>query len=103
MGLTDDDVREILRIIDESRLDELRIDMPGFQLHVRRGGAPLPAAEPPPARPPAPAARAAPPPGRPPPPGPPRRRRPTVALRAPSPGPPPTATPRSTPRCSARS
>ena len=40
MGLTDDDVREILRIIDESELDELRIDMPGFKLHVRRGGAP---------------------------------------------------------------
>jgi acetyl-CoA carboxylase biotin carboxyl carrier protein len=40
MGLTDDDVREILRIIDESELDELRIDMPGFRLHVRRGGAP---------------------------------------------------------------
>jgi acetyl-CoA carboxylase biotin carboxyl carrier protein len=49
MGLTDDDVREILRIIDESELDELRIDMPGFRLHVRRGGAPPaePAAEPP--------------------------------------------------------
>ena len=42
MGLTDDDVREILRIIDESELDELRIDMPGFRLHVRRGGAPAP-------------------------------------------------------------
>jgi acetyl-CoA carboxylase biotin carboxyl carrier protein len=41
MGLTDDDVREILRIIDESELDELRIDMPGFKLHVRRGGAPV--------------------------------------------------------------
>jgi len=40
MGLTDDDVREILRIIDESELDELRIDMPGFRLHVRRGAAP---------------------------------------------------------------
>jgi len=37
MGLTDEDVREILRIIDESDLDELRIDMPGFRLHVRRG------------------------------------------------------------------
>jgi acetyl-CoA carboxylase biotin carboxyl carrier protein len=49
MGLTDDDVREILRIIDESRLDELRIDMPDFQLHVRRGAAPPPApAQPPP-------------------------------------------------------
>jgi acetyl-CoA carboxylase biotin carboxyl carrier protein len=48
MGLTDDDVREILRIIDESQLDELRIDMPGFKLHVRRGAAPAgsePAAE----------------------------------------------------------
>ncbi len=42
MGLTDDDVREILRIIDESELDELRIDMPHFRLHVRRGGAPPP-------------------------------------------------------------
>jgi acetyl-CoA carboxylase biotin carboxyl carrier protein len=42
MGLTDDDVREILRIIDESKLEELQIDMPGFKLHVRRGGAPAP-------------------------------------------------------------
>jgi acetyl-CoA carboxylase biotin carboxyl carrier protein len=40
MGLSDEDVREILRIIDESQLDELRIDMDGFQLHVRRGGVP---------------------------------------------------------------
>jgi acetyl-CoA carboxylase biotin carboxyl carrier protein len=64
MGLSDDDVREILRIIDESQLDELRIDMPDFRLHVRRGGAPPPAAEtPPPERrgEPAPAAPAAPP------------------------------------------
>src|SRR3954470_3075724 len=45
MGLTDDDVREILRIIDESELDELRIETPDFRLHVRRGGAP--AAQPP--------------------------------------------------------
>ena len=51
MGLTDEDVREILRIIDESQLDELRIDMPGFRLHVRRGaGEPGPATEPGPAR-----------------------------------------------------
>ena len=42
MGLTDDDVREILRIIDESDLDELRIETPEFRLHVRRGGAPAP-------------------------------------------------------------
>jgi acetyl-CoA carboxylase biotin carboxyl carrier protein len=45
MGLTDEDVREILRIIDESQLDELRIDTPDFQLHVRRGAAAPPVAE----------------------------------------------------------
>jgi biotin carboxyl carrier protein len=39
MALTDEDVREILRIIDESALDELRIEMSGFKLHVRRAGA----------------------------------------------------------------
>jgi acetyl-CoA carboxylase biotin carboxyl carrier protein len=38
MALTDEDVREILRLIDESGLDELKIDMEGFSLHVRRGG-----------------------------------------------------------------
>jgi acetyl-CoA carboxylase biotin carboxyl carrier protein len=46
MGLTDDDVREILRIIDESDLDELRIETPELRLHVRRAGAPEPAPEP---------------------------------------------------------
>jgi len=35
--LDDDDVREILRIIDESDLDELRIETAGFSLHVRKG------------------------------------------------------------------
>jgi acetyl-CoA carboxylase biotin carboxyl carrier protein len=35
--LSDDDVREILRIIDESELDELRIETEGFSLHVRKG------------------------------------------------------------------
>src|SRR3954465_8409109 len=70
MGLTDDDVREILRIIDESQLDELRIDMPEFRLHVRRGGAPPPvAADQAPA--PAPA----------------RRRPPGAAAQAPAPAP----------------
>jgi acetyl-CoA carboxylase biotin carboxyl carrier protein len=53
VGLTDEDVREILRIIDESELDELRIEMQGFRLHVRRGGA---AAAPDPAAKPAPVA-----------------------------------------------
>jgi acetyl-CoA carboxylase biotin carboxyl carrier protein len=67
MGLTDDDVREILRIIDESQLDELRLELPEMSLHVRRGGAapdaeaapvalpavaPAPAATAPPAPPP---------------------------------------------------
>jgi acetyl-CoA carboxylase biotin carboxyl carrier protein len=37
--LTDDDVSEILRLIDESKLDELRIETPEFRLHVVRGGA----------------------------------------------------------------
>ncbi len=45
MALSDDDVREILRIIDESELDELRVETDGLSLHVLRGGA-APAAEP---------------------------------------------------------
>jgi acetyl-CoA carboxylase biotin carboxyl carrier protein len=40
MPLNDDDVREILRIIDESDLDELRIETEGFNLHVRKGSGP---------------------------------------------------------------
>jgi acetyl-CoA carboxylase biotin carboxyl carrier protein len=39
MALSDDDVREILRLIDESQLDELRIERPDFKLHVLRGEA----------------------------------------------------------------
>jgi acetyl-CoA carboxylase biotin carboxyl carrier protein len=39
VGLTDDDVREILRIIDETQLAELRIETEGFSLHVRKRGA----------------------------------------------------------------
>lgn len=39
MALNDDDVREILRLIDESELDELRIETDGLSLHVLRGGA----------------------------------------------------------------
>ena len=39
MPLSDEDVREILRIIDQSELTELRIDTDGFSLHVlKRGG-----------------------------------------------------------------
>jgi acetyl-CoA carboxylase biotin carboxyl carrier protein len=59
MALTDEDVREILRIIDESELDELRIETPEFKLHVRRGGAP-PAEEPDASAPPAEATASAP-------------------------------------------
>jgi acetyl-CoA carboxylase biotin carboxyl carrier protein len=39
MPLDDDDVREILRLIDESELDELRIETEDFSLHVVRGSA----------------------------------------------------------------
>ena len=45
MALTDDDVREILRLIDENELDELRIETGGFKLHVVRGGAGAPSPE----------------------------------------------------------
>jgi acetyl-CoA carboxylase biotin carboxyl carrier protein len=37
MALSDDDVREILRIIDESPLEELRLETDGFSLYVRKG------------------------------------------------------------------
>jgi acetyl-CoA carboxylase biotin carboxyl carrier protein len=40
MPLNDDDVREILRIIDESELDELSIETEGFSLRVRKGAGP---------------------------------------------------------------
>jgi acetyl-CoA carboxylase biotin carboxyl carrier protein len=46
MALSDDDVREILRLIDESKLDELHIETPEFKLHVRRRPA-APADDPP--------------------------------------------------------
>ena len=39
MPLTEDDVREILRLIDESAGDELRVDTGAFTLFVRREGA----------------------------------------------------------------
>jgi len=45
VALSDDDVREILRIIDESELDEIRVETEGLSLHVVRGGA-VPAAAP---------------------------------------------------------
>jgi acetyl-CoA carboxylase biotin carboxyl carrier protein len=51
MSLTDEDVREILRIIDESDLAELRLDTEGFSLYVRKGGLDASAADPPAAPP----------------------------------------------------
>jgi acetyl-CoA carboxylase biotin carboxyl carrier protein len=50
LALTDEDVSEILRIIDESQLDELTIETPSFSLHVHRGSdAPAAPADPIPA------------------------------------------------------
>jgi acetyl-CoA carboxylase biotin carboxyl carrier protein len=40
MALSDEDVREILRLIDETPLKELKIETDGFSLHVVRDGAP---------------------------------------------------------------
>jgi acetyl-CoA carboxylase biotin carboxyl carrier protein len=53
MPLSDEDVREILRIIDESELAELQIETEGFSLHVVRGdhGASMKPAPRPPAAP----------------------------------------------------
>jgi acetyl-CoA carboxylase biotin carboxyl carrier protein len=38
MALSDDDVREILRIIDASPLREIRVETEGFLLHVVKDG-----------------------------------------------------------------
>ena len=37
MRLSDEDVREILRLIDESDEEELRVETGAFSLYVRRG------------------------------------------------------------------
>jgi acetyl-CoA carboxylase biotin carboxyl carrier protein len=49
MALSDEDVREILRLIDESELDELKIETDGFSLHVLRNSSqlPVPSSQPP--------------------------------------------------------
>jgi acetyl-CoA carboxylase biotin carboxyl carrier protein len=50
MALSDEDVREVLRLIDESDLDELLIETDGFRLHVLRGASsqfPVPSSQPP--------------------------------------------------------
>lgn len=46
MPLSDDDVREILRLIDETDVEELRVETDGLSLYVRRGSAPPDDAEP---------------------------------------------------------
>jgi biotin carboxyl carrier protein len=48
MPLSEADVREILRLIDESDVDELRVETDAFSLYVRRGETNAGAAEPPP-------------------------------------------------------
>jgi acetyl-CoA carboxylase biotin carboxyl carrier protein len=58
MALSDEDVREILRIIDESALQEVRIETEGFLLHVRREATGESAARGEPERTPAPQASA---------------------------------------------
>jgi acetyl-CoA carboxylase biotin carboxyl carrier protein len=55
MALTDDDVREILRLIDETELEELRIETAEFKLHVVRGDGATPEPAPPDSAEPAPA------------------------------------------------
>jgi acetyl-CoA carboxylase biotin carboxyl carrier protein len=45
VSLSDDDVREILRIIDESDLEELRVETGELSLHVVRAAAPVPPTE----------------------------------------------------------
>jgi acetyl-CoA carboxylase biotin carboxyl carrier protein len=47
MPLSNEDVREILRLIDESELSELQIETEGFSLYVRKGGRDAAAAGPP--------------------------------------------------------
>ena len=42
MPLSDDDVREILRLIDESDVEELRVETERFSLHVVAAAASLP-------------------------------------------------------------
>ena len=45
MPLSEDDIREILRLIDESDVAELRVETEAFSLHVVRGDASVSSAE----------------------------------------------------------
>jgi biotin carboxyl carrier protein len=57
MSLSDDNVREILRIIDQSPLREIRVETDGFSLHVIKDGSGPEASPPEPAPAPEPARR----------------------------------------------
>jgi acetyl-CoA carboxylase biotin carboxyl carrier protein len=46
MPLSEADVREILRLIDESDVEELRVETEAFSLYVRRGETAVPADQP---------------------------------------------------------
>lgn len=46
MPLNEDDVREILRLIDETDVEELRVEIGELSLYVLRGGAPAAVPEP---------------------------------------------------------
>ena len=46
MALSDEDVRQILKLVDESKLDELRIETEDLKLPVVRGGRAAPPEEP---------------------------------------------------------
>jgi acetyl-CoA carboxylase biotin carboxyl carrier protein len=48
MPLSEADVREILRLIDESDVEELRVETEAFSLYVRRGETAAPAEQQPP-------------------------------------------------------
>jgi acetyl-CoA carboxylase biotin carboxyl carrier protein len=50
-GLSPDDVKEILRLIDESEYDEFELETPHLTLRFRRGDANAPSSATPPARP----------------------------------------------------
>jgi acetyl-CoA carboxylase biotin carboxyl carrier protein len=46
MPLSEGDVREILRLIDESDVEELHVETEAFSLYVRRGGTVVPTEQP---------------------------------------------------------
>ncbi len=51
MSLTAKDVAEILQLLEQSRFNELNLEMNGVKIQLRRGGAPPRTAEPAPAAP----------------------------------------------------